>query len=110
MRTGNGYINLLGEIMDTQQLLIGNIAIASLIIKTIVSTIKLTFPTLVEKQTTIRLITLACGVLSAFVVDAQLIAMPEAAGWIQVVQKVIAGIFISATAMGVHETTKLKKG
>lgn len=96
--------------MGSEQLVIGNVALAAVIIKTVVSTIKQMVPKFAENKTAVQVATLMLGILSAFMVGAELISIPDAAPWIQTVQTIIAGVFIASTAMGVHETTKMKKG
>jgi len=89
--------------MGSEQLLIGNIAIASIIIKTIISGFKQIFP---FKPLYAQIAVMALGVGTAFVINATLLEIADPTPLAVVLQKTLAGLFIGATSMGVHETTK----
>lgn len=92
--------------MGTEQLLVGNLAISAIVIKTIVSAIKQKAPL---RPIYSQIATMLLGVASAFIFDVKLIEVIEPSTSALALQKVFAGLFIGASAMGVHETTKVMK-
>lgn len=91
--------------MNTEQLLVGNLAIAAIFIKTILSALKQIFP---MNTTIVKVASLVLGVCSAFIINAELIPVADPTALGDVLQKIISGLFIGASAMGIHETTKVK--
>ena len=89
--------------MGSEQLLIGNLAISAVVIKTIISAFKQMFP---MKPLYTQIATMLLGIGAAFVLDANLITMTDPSAVLVILQKGLAGLFIGATSMGVHETTK----
>lgn len=89
--------------MEAQDLLVGNLAISSLIIKTIISWIK-SFATL--KTWMPHTIAVVLGMLSAFVMGAKMFDIPSSNLAIDIVQYTFSGLFIAATSVGVHEVSK----
>ena len=94
--------------MFTEDVLLGNVAIAAVLIKTIISFFRQYMPI---SQSIIPVVALVLGVLSAFIVGARVFDIDPSYTWALYAETVLAGILIGATAMGVHETTKIvKKG
>lgn len=89
--------------MVSEDLLIGNLAIAALVIKTVISTFKQMFTI---KKEYIQIATIVLGVGAAFALNANLIEVAEPTKSMIFLQKLFSGLFIGATSMGVHETTK----
>ena len=92
--------------MNSEQALVGNLAVAAVVIKTVLSSLKQLPLFQGLKPTYYQGGALFLGVMSAFVVNAQMFEGITTSGVADVFQKIIAGLFIGATAMGVHETTK----
>jgi len=92
--------------MTSGELLIGNLAIASVVIKTIVSALRQVFPILKENINITKGLVLLLGILSAFVIKAKMFDLVDSSTFIMYTQHVLAGLFIGATAMGVHESIK----
>lgn len=89
--------------MGSDQVLVGNLAIAAVVIKTIISGLKQMFP---FKPSYSQSATMLLGVGAAFALDANLVPLVDPSVPMVILQKIMAGLFIGATSMGVHETTK----
>lgn len=92
--------------MESSELLVGNVAIASVIIKTIMSSIRLVFPNISDNATVIRGVTMIMGIIAAIAMDVELFTSTHETMLLKVLQKTFSGLFIGATAIGVHESTK----
>jgi hypothetical protein len=91
--------------MGTEQVLVGNLAIAAVSIKTILSAIKQMKEV---KKIYTQIAALLLGVGAAFVLDANIINSVDPTTFNMILQKVFSGLFIGASSMGIHETTKVK--
>lgn len=89
--------------MGSEQLLIGNVAISAVAIKTIISAFKQMF---VFKPQQIQIATMLLGIGAAFAFDANLVATTNTSVVVVAMQKLFAGVFIGATSIGTHEITR----
>ena len=89
--------------MESGELLVGNVAIAAIVIKTLISAYRQMF-NLSPMFTKISAV--ALGIVSAFILNASLFDIENTSVAIKIFQHVISGLFIGATAMGFHESLK----
>lgn len=89
--------------MQAGDLLVGNLAIASVVIKTLISSYKQMFSL---SPMVSRISAVCLGIISAFILKAAMFSVPETSMTIEIFQRIIAGLFIGATAMGLHEGVK----
>jgi len=92
--------------MGTEQVLVGNMAMAAILIKTILSSVKMMTAI---KPLYLQLATMLLGIGAAFALDIELVKTVDPSQIIALTQKIFSGLFIGASAMGVHESTKVLK-
>ena len=90
--------------MDVGNLLIGNVAIASIVIKTIISGVKKFVPL---KKWIYPAMAAVLGILTAFAIDISMFSVATQGTIANFAQHILAGLFIGATAIGVNESTKM---
>lgn len=91
--------------MGTEEILVGNLAISAILIKTILSAIK---QMVSIKPIHIQIATMVLGVGAAFALDANILVVDNPTAFGSIAQKVMSGLFIGASSMGIHETTKVR--
>jgi len=90
--------------MEAGDLLVGNLAIASVVIKTLISGLRQAVQT---SPLVTRLTAIGLGIGTSFIMDAGMYTLGDAPTAIAVIlNKVIAGMFIGVTAIGVNEAAK----
>ncbi|PIR43271.1 hypothetical protein COV24_03365 [candidate division WWE3 bacterium CG10_big_fil_rev_8_21_14_0_10_32_10] len=89
--------------METQDLLVGNLAIASILIKTIISITKQFFFT---NPRTWFITAILLGVLFSFIINTQLFSVTSESVYVRIFQNIASGIYVGASAMGIHEISK----
>lgn len=93
--------------MVPEDLMVGSLAVAGLLIKTVLSAIKRMFSV---SPRVLQLTALACGVPFAFAMDVSMLELAADANWFAVFfSRLLSGLFIGSMAMGLHEGTNLLK-
>jgi hypothetical protein len=94
--------------MLSEDMLVGQLALASVVIKTVLSTLKSLF-TVPRKA--LRIGALSLGILISFMLEGEsVLNLPENSTLLwRIVNNTITGIFVGTAAIGTHEATKLRK-
>ena len=87
--------------MESTDLMVGQLAVAAMAIKTVISALKQVATISVRAR---QLLALGLGVLCGVALRTVLVEIPGQSEWAALVQHIISGLFIGAMAMGVHET------
>jgi len=83
--------------------LVGDLFVASVVIKALISTLKRVFPSHSKFYISMAM---TFGVLSAFVLDISLFANPSSGMIATIIQKLLAGLYVGAASIGTHEVSK----